>query len=293
MKLLVVLALIAVALAQNNCAIKYTTQDNAYSYNIPAGWFNATDQEGYVWYFNTCPVASNEVNPCSNTQDGKTVSVCRDVKEITYPKGTHHSMIISDSPYGNSNGVEIMYGLDSKSVKTVVELVCSTTDDNIVVKVVDESTTIITFNSKNNCPLVPEVFDGIAVDSASMEERTIVIPGAFIYFLFLCTSLLCVCCCCTCLIRRKRQQQRKDIQMKQFSSVAFQPIPANTAAKAASAPQATYNPYVPQPQFVYYYPSQNGSAPEFPLYTQTSVENTQNDENMARDLQAQFDQEHV
>jgi len=79
--------------------------------------------------------------------------------------------------------------------------------------------------------------------------------------------------------------------MKQFSSVAFQPIPSTTSANVNQQPQ-NLNPYVAQPQFVYYYPSQNGTSPEFfSQYTQN--DETQNDETIARNLQAQFNQESV
>jgi len=296
MKFIVVLALIAIAYGEQlNCWKSYNANDGSY-YSLQGGWYNGTDQNGHVWYFSTC--TNNEVpSLCLPTKEGEYVSVCQEIKGITYPKGTFASMQFSDSPYGSDQGVEIMYGVES--IKTVVELVCADADtqDSITVKVVDDSTTVITFNSQDNCPMTVEILDMDEPQiQSNEEERTIVIPGAFVYFFFLCTSLLCVCCCCTCIMRRRRCQQRKDIQMKQFSSVAFQPIPANTARTTATAPQANLNPYVAQPQFVYYYPSQNGNVQEFPFapYTQPAVElETQNDEVMARNLQAQFDQEHV
>jgi len=92
--------------------------------------------------------------------------------------------------------------------------------------------------------------------------------------------------------------------MKQFSSVAFQPIPQSKNAIKSTAnvvPQQlpTYNPYLnnQQPQFVYYYPSaQNGSAPQFPFVhpqfqQPQQVKQESSDEKIARELQAQFDRE--
>jgi len=296
MKQLIVLALFfTVAAAQLSCSSSFITEDG-YSYNFYEGWFNVTDQYGVNWYFSVC--ATSVESPCGVDKNGEIVSVCQKIKDIPIPKGHADTVAVTQSPDGSSRGLELMYALESEiPVKTVIELVCSSADENeeyIKIKVIDNAMSVITYSSPKNCPTT--IYDVVPSPVEPQPAHGVVIhSGAFIYFLFLCVSLVSVCCCCTCLLRRKRMQQRKDIQMKQFSSVAFQPIPNNTSAKNnATAQQApSFNPYIAQPQFVYYYPSQNGAATEtpFPQYTQNDV--IQNDESIARNLQAQFDQESV
>jgi len=294
MKQLIVLALfLAVAVAQLSCSSSFIT-DDGYTYNFYEGWFNVTDQNGVDWYFSVC--ATNAESPCG-LDNGEITSVCQVVKEIPIPKGHADTVAVTQSPDGSSRGLELLYGLESAvPVKTVIELVCSSIEDDTKIKVVDNAMSVITFSSPKNCPVTVAVYDDFPQIDEQSNQEVVIHSGAFIYFLFLCVSLVSVCCCCTCLLRRKRIQQRRDIQMKQFSSVAFQPIPHNVAAKTSAPAQQqapSFNPYIAQPQFVYYYPSQNGSSEiPFPQYTQ-NADVTQNDENIARNLQAQFDQESV
>jgi len=266
----------AVVLSQRSCSSPFTTSDGN-TYYLYDGWFNVTDQNNVEWYFSVC--ATTEESPCG-LDNGEIVSVCQIFKEIPVPKGHADTIAITQTPSGSENGLEIIYGLESPApIKTVIELLCSN-NENTKIKIIDEAMSVITFSSPRNCPSENLIYDADMPlgDSGSSETR-VVISGAFIYFLFLCCSLISVCCCCTCLLRRRRNQQRKDIQMKQFSSVAFQPIPKTTTSNTQQ-PQTLNQPMV-QPQFVYYYPSQ---------YNQNTV---QNDEAIARNLQAQFDQESV
>lgn len=279
----VLVALVAAAaIDYEPCYTDYEATDGSY-YSIEGEWKNGIDKNGNTWFFSTCQTNSN-VSPCGASG----VSVCMQYKstESIEIKGTSKSFRLSESPKGPAQGFEIMYGSDDaiKPTKTVIEMTCGHSDDSVTVTLVDSTFTIIEYTSMDNCP---------GASAPTQPHRVVMVSGAFVYFLFLCTSLLAVCCCCTCMMRRRRTQQRKDIQMKQFSSTAFQPIPqTNTIKSTANAAAPSYNPYVEQPQFVYFYPSQNGSAPQFP-YVSLEIQEPQvaNDEQVARELQAKFDQE--
>jgi len=260
-------------------------------------WMNFTDDaSSSVWYFRVCEDSESDnefVNPCPAGS-----AVCVSVKGGAFvSRGSLDSVLMSDSPYGSSEGVEEVFGSadvceDNSAIKTVIDYVCGDSFDPIVtISLVDGCFTTITVNTTQACSSDVEDgdMDDWVEDDMDSEE---VHPHIFISFSGLVLMIaMCICmCCCCCLAKRRRCQRKKDIAMKQFSNVAFQPIP-QTRTQSNVVPQMNlpaYNPYVVQPQqFVYYYPTQvpQQQASFVPL------EQVNSDEKFAKDLQAQFDNE--
>jgi hypothetical protein len=262
------------------CLVEYQSPLDQSFYEFLMGWENATDQNGNIWFFTVCDLEIS--SPCSSLDTlNETVNVCQQINGQLYNKGTFDTEIFSDSANGAGQGFEVMFGVESDTpVKTLLQFVCSyDTPDSVSVNVVDDTLTIITYNSALACP----ISDDYSSDYGSINPFFFIIRHLSLALI----AIGCVCCCCAIRMRRRRvQQQTKDIAMKQFSNVAFQPIP-QTNATFRQAP----NPNVAQPQFVYYYPSQqNGAVPTQPQVFVNKMQES-SDEKIARDLQAQFDRE--
>jgi len=257
------------------------------------GWLNSTDSTGKLWFFQVCSYGGSDdvVDPC-----GVGSSVCI-VGDETKNMGSSSTAKFSDTPYTETDGFEVMYGnVDDDSVKTVIDIVCSyEAFDPIITIESDGSFTTITVNTTYGChqdmvDYTDEMYD--------YDSGVVINVGGFFFFvLMVVVGLVCSLCCCCCLMRRRRCQRNKDIAMKQFSNVAFQPIPSGRGVQqmAPQQPIPAYNPYLvqqqsTQPQFVYYYPSQpTNQPPVVPL----QVNSTNDDEKLAKQLQAQFDREQV
>jgi len=279
-------------------------------------WMNVTDAAGNEWFFHisTCNVLVSNASPCPSES-----SVCVSVDGGAYVnRGTTSSVLLSDSPYGADEGVEMVYGSDDlcstskSSIKTAIELVCSGDSVPVVsIQTSEDCFTVITVNTSMACPSA--YLDSLEYSSEYIHTYPLEVHSYRVSFgalLFMGTIFTCLAMCCCCFIRKRRCQQRKDIAMKQFSNVAFQPIPATTQIKTTTSstgapqqqPLPSYNPYLQQQQpqqFVYYYPSQSQSQNQVPLQTFQPVvsvpdinkQHASSDEKFARDLQAQFDRE--
>jgi len=89
--------------------------------------------------------------------------------------------------------------------------------------------------------------------------------------------------------------------MRQFSNVAFQPIPYTNPVRQPTQGMMNghlpaYNPYVGQPQqFVYYIPAPQGQPAVVPLqsFGETTNQINESDEKFAKELQAQYDREQL
>jgi hypothetical protein len=305
---------------EQTCWSYFSATDGSF-YEVNAGWLTGADQDGNNWFFRICDfdeqvnsdgdvtiysVSGGEFDPCGILDtDTEAATVCQQTKAGLILKGTDDTVRYSDSPNGEDQGYEIMYGVETATpaIKTLIQLNCDYNQDGVVnITNIDDTFTIISYTGYQCCPQARVGTDSFEPTQVSTNFA----PIALFYIMILCSAFFFICCCCTCLVRRRRSQQQKAIAMKQFSSVAFQPIPqSNNAIKSTAtvAPQQlpTYNPYLnnQQPQFVYYYPSaQNGSAPQFPFVhpqfqqqQQPQVKQENSDEKIARELQAQFDRE--
>jgi len=282
------------AQVQNTKTCYYDAESTTYSFEglgyETQGWLNGTDASNNVWYFQICQQSVSDVNasPCP---DGS--SVCVSMKGQTSSRGSTDSVQFSDSPFPNTDGFEVIFGAqsqeDSTEYKTVIEFLCSGDLEPVVTIVAGDSFTSITVNSSYACGMV-------WTDMGSWEEseKVIQIDVGALFIAFVSILVGCCVCCCCCVARRRRCQRNKNIAMKQFSNVAFQPIPAakSTQVVQNSVPLPSYNPYIQQqPQFVYYYPNQQQQQTVVPSSPQFNQVVQLDDEKLARQLQAQFDQE--
>jgi len=261
------------------------------------GWINGSDSKGNVWSFQVCQYYavnseedSDSYNPCPT---GSSVCVAQSEDGQVLNRGSTATAMFNDLPNG-AEGFEVMFGSsDDEEVKTVIDFVCSSVNYVPLITSIqsDDKFTTITVNSTDACQSTEVWY----VD-ADYESNTVRIDGGFLFFaLVFLVGAVCSLCCCCCLARRRRVQRNKDIAMKQFSNIAFQPIPSVNRGNVTGVHQQTtvplpaYNPYLvqQQPQFVYYYPHQQQQVvpPVVPLQT------VDNDEKLAKQLQAQFDRE--
>jgi len=256
------------------------------------GWLNGTDSTGAVWYFRICDQDyDNEWTPCPTDS-----SVCVSSNGQTQNRGSTASVQFSDTPYPETYGFEVIFGAqeDKQDYKTVIEFVCGWgLPEPVVTFQLDDTYTTIIVNTTDACP------ETIDVTNPTAEIRVDV--GFLFFSLLMLVGLVCSLCCCCCLVRRRRCQRNKDIAMKQFSNVAFQPIPSgrtqatSTTIQQHTVPLPAYNPYLIHPQqqqqqFVYYYPSQNQQQ-QVQVPSTSSTVHVDDDERLAKQLQAQFDQE--
>jgi len=259
------------------------------------GWLNGTDANGDVWNFRICDqdqFDTDNENPCPDDS-----SVCVLSNGKTQTRGSTASVQFSDTPYPDTFGFEVIFGaeIDNQDYKTVIEFVCGWGLPEPIVSIqLDGTYTTIIVNTTYACPESSDVTD------PRVEMQ---VDFAFLFFsLLMLFGLVCSLCCCCCLVRRRRCQRNKDIAMKQFSNVAFQPIPSALTTQSTTTssiqqhtvPLPAYNPYLIHPQqqqqFVYYYPSQNQQVATTTINTPPTVQ-LDDDEKLAKQLQAQFDQE--
>jgi len=305
MKVILAFALFLAAVSAIPCSYTSTTDSTVQYYLGSIGftsnnWVSANDVNGNLWSIRVCDdlVDSNPLCPVNSS-----ICVTSSTNEDVSNRGTDSTAIVADSPSGVFGGLEVAYGADgvcpddkSSSIKTIVEYVCS--GDSVEVITIDSENcfTTITISSTYACPYHDEM-------TGDDEEGTVMIAPFMTFFGLVLMALVFVCMCCCCMIR-KRRCQKKEIAMKQFSNVAFQPIPANQMNQ--QQPQMkqnpnfpAYNPYV-QPQFLYYYPTQQQQQIQVPIQQSQQPQSPQvveleqfdNDEKLAKQLQAQFDLEH-
>lgn len=252
------------------------------------GWMNATDENGNTWFFSSCPIDITEFSPSQDT----TVAVWMKTADgELYNRGDIAMTTYNLSPFGENQGLEAVTGtvLNETAYKTVIEYVCDNgmTDNVTSVEIKSDTYTVITVVDPKFCPISDAEWD----DDDDYENNngghyyhrrrhgffSVTFIAVFIVSFF----TTCVCCCC--IRRRKCRQQARAAQMKQFSNVAFQPIPAHNPVEIPlTQPTPAFNPYLQNQQFMYYYPAQPQTAPQ-----------GKSDEQIARELQAQFDREQV
>jgi len=200
-------------------------------------------------------------------------------------------------------GVEVVLGegeaCENTQRKTTFEFICEEATDAASmtplvvegVRKVDTCYNVITVRSKFACPLV-------GMNQFSVEEDVDVSGGMTLMILFFTLAACCICVCACCSRRRRcarMKRMNKENEMIQFSNVAFQQVPLEEFVEPPRPqPQA---PQMPQQMM----PMQYLQAPQYFLYpsVQTPVqqspasleENMISDEELARRLQAQFDQE--
>lgn len=310
MKVLVVVALLlAVCYADMNCwyassdgTSVYSLEDLAWETNH---WMNVTDSNGQTWFWKVCNDATVDNTPFCPTNS----SVCIQTKNgKPENRGTTSTAQWSEIDE-NQSGIEVVFGSDqtcsfdeTEEVKTVIDYVCGTGDKptiSIVAKGCFAQIMVVTEEACAESDYDDDMDgseDGFYYDQDEVE--TIIITPFLTFGLLLTITVLFTCLCCCCIIRRRRCQ-KKAIAMRQFSNIAFQPIPSthSTVNKQQPINQQfpSYNPYVVpqngQPQFVYYYP---GQQMQVPLET-FSNQDTQvdSDEKLAKELQSQFDRERV
>eukprot|EP01114_Cavostelium_apophysatum_P017962 TRINITY_DN544_c0_g1_i1.p1 TRINITY_DN544_c0_g1~~TRINITY_DN544_c0_g1_i1.p1 ORF type:complete len:336 (+),score=72.85 TRINITY_DN544_c0_g1_i1:108-1115(+) len=291
----------------NRVVLSYLTTDKGMD-----NWMETTDELGRSWYFNPC-IDNTEIDVLNDQSDGPYEpcptgsSVCmrdKSVSNESQDRGTTASALASDSPYGIDQGVELEYGavdLKAQTYKTLVEYVYTDGELQISIKLVDETYTIITVHN----PLVfvfPNVVadaddgmaDGLIDGSGDMpwsSETASSSPLRTPMILLITGATLVVFGfgLCICGVRRAA---RKRAVAKQFSNIAFQPIPTNKIAVHAPANYSfapTFNPYIAEPQqsqFLYYYPAQQQQAQEA-----VADANIKEDEKLAIELQSKFDAE--
>jgi hypothetical protein len=272
--------------------------------NFNNNWISANDSNGNVWSIKVCqPDFVEDLNPLCPVNS----SICVSSNGVISNRGSSSSAIYADSPFGSSQGVEVVFGTDgvcpddnASSVKTIVEFVCQQdTEDSVDINdyyiTVDSDNcfTTISIYSVSACPTTVGMDD----DMDGYESETIMIAPFMTFFGLVLMALVFSCMCCCCMIRRRRTQ-KKEIAMKQFSNLAFQPIPASNQFNQPQVMRQNpnfpaYNPYVQQPQFLYYYPTQQQQVQVQQQQPQmVELDQLNGDEKLAKELQAQFDREH-
>eukprot|EP01114_Cavostelium_apophysatum_P014565 TRINITY_DN380_c0_g1_i1.p1 TRINITY_DN380_c0_g1~~TRINITY_DN380_c0_g1_i1.p1 ORF type:complete len:276 (+),score=55.92 TRINITY_DN380_c0_g1_i1:145-972(+) len=265
------LAVLAVAFGQTCKDYFVSTDGYSYDLTVLRSLNTAVDSNGKTWYFGLCQSDMTTFCPEGSM-------VCSQGTN----QGDASSMLFSDSTDDTSAGFEVTFGAIVNDVnhKVLINYVCDVNEDlTSTVDISDDTLTTITVTGKDACPESEDSSSMWDDDDFDVTTATAVIDPFYNFTsLVFCSVLLAsavTCCLCCCAARRRRCRQRA-VAMRQFSNVAFQPVPTTQSA-VNNAVQPAFNPYIAQPaapQFVYYYPSQEKS-----------------DEQIAKELQAQFDAE--
>lgn len=282
----------------------HTTPDG-FKYDLsqilaPSQWIAAKDADGATWYY-SLNVDTTLESPCPSGS-----SVCADFgSNGVVDKGITSSCLDLDSDVAEF-GFALSYSSANGKFNTRVELVFdeNATTPFMQVKTVSKSFVVITMfsdavvpvsTSDNNGlmelgkdPTVTITNTTIDIGSISFTDHASVHVMIFTVGVFV-IAFTCLCCA----FRRLRSYQQKQHAMRQFSNIAFQPIPQSRIAVHKPAPVApsfapSFNPYVNNSQFLYYYPNRTQVAQAVPdrFVSQQEFE----DQQMAIRLQAEFDQ---
>jgi len=307
MKLAIFIALLfSVALAQE---CPYPARDDGY-YLYDSTFLNTTDSNGNMWFFQNGCFEYTETSPCPTNSP-----VCVILAGSSEPVSAA-TQTPEDSYSYTENGLEFIFSSETSCysetigekavMKTTLDFNCDPLIGGTVLSIVfDGCFAIITANSSSYCEIT-DVADGEDFPQYSSDLSspvvTVVTTGPIFFsfgvtILFFFGFLLSVCLCCCCVVRRRRQL-KMQAAARQFSNVAFQPIPySNPIRQPISATNGnvpTYNPYLGQPQIVYYYPTQAQAQAQPQLVPLQPIgDNIQedSDEKFAKELQAQFDRE--
>jgi len=308
------LAILFVAALANECS--YPTQDGFSDYFFENEWLNTTDSSNNIWFFQDGCFGYSETSPCptsspvcvilSGTTEAVSAAIQTPQDSYSYIANGLEFVFTSETPcYSESVG-------EKSTMKTTLDFNCDPEINSVSFTVsFDGCFTVITANSSWYCPSGEVTLDNSQdapyyYSSESGEANV----GGFAFFslgimiLFTLGCLISVCLCCCCMVRRRRQKKIQTA-MRQFSNVAFQPIPYSnpirqptqaTNSQHAQVPIPAYNPYLGQPQqFVYYYPAQVPTQVNAPIPLQQFGDSNRgqddSDEKFAKELQAQFDRE--
>lgn len=324
MKVILALALLlAVSYADMNCWYTSPSSNAVYSLEDLAltanHWMNTTDILGNNWYWKVCDDGSEDPNPLC----GEDSSICMEDSNGIHNRGSTSTAQWADIQ-NDDTGLTVIFSADDtcnegEPIKTVINYICSEDYDDIQL---NEDGVYITIDNAKTCFVTVNVYTEEACAESSVPEDGqydgnnyydgnwdvhhsssygLVFTPFLTFGLLLTITVLFTCLCCCCMIRRRRRCQNKAIAMKQFSNIAFQPIPSthSTINKAQPTSQfvniPSYNPYVTQqnqqPQYVYYYPDQQQNVVPLENFNQDSQ--VVSDEQLAKELQSQFDRERV
>jgi len=215
--------------------------------------------------------------------------------------GSANSIIFGDSMYGVDQGLSLTYftgdlcespsgGYAYRQVR--FELVCDPNTDGISTfgntVITDDCYDTIIVNTSSACPDV-DTESGEPSDSGFGDSGMYYEPRHFSFFMWMygpisAFALLCCICCARICARRRQQCKRQNAKI-------YEPVPQVVPV----APQGNPN-MIPLQNFVpqyYYYPVPAAPQPA-PVATPKAAprdEQLNNDEALAKALQAQFDQE--
>jgi len=285
----------------------YFSEDGSSSFTVQRGWMNLTDTKQNTWFINPCIADGSESSPCPYNSG---VCVQYFGSDNTVSTGELNDYLFS----AIENGIEYDFGSETSclvtpqcmgceplKMKTSLLLNCDPQAYMAPVSSIDSDGcyTMIMLNSSSFC--APVYLDGDMPSNIANEHRVVYINLPFL-LLITCGSLISICVCCCCAIRRRRCRRQRQQAMQNISNQAFRAIPnQQTFLKQAQQPVAqsnnvipAFNPFMmPQQQFVYYYPSQQQVANQQASIVQPTpqVQLDDEDEKMAIELQAQFDNE--
>jgi len=211
--------------------------------------------------------------------------------------GSASSGVFGDSMYGVDQGVSVTYytgdlcespsgGYAYRQVR--FELVCDQNTDGISTFgntiISDGCYDTIIVNTSSACPSLNAV---LGAPSLPADASAVYEGRHFSFFMWLygpisAMALLCCICCARFCARRRQQCKRQDTKI-------YEPVPQMVPV----APQGTPN-MIPLQNFApqyYYYPVQAAPQPAPAPKVAPREEQTNDDEALARALQAQFDQE--
>lgn len=302
--LLFLLSVFAVIGSLADCT-SHTTSDG-FKYDLtqiltPSQWISAKDEDGATWHFSLNADATLE-SPCPSGS-----SICSDFGSAgAVDRGITISCLDHDSDVGEF-GLALSYSSGNGKFNTKVELIFdeNATTPFMQVTTVSKSYSVITLfadsvvpvSTDNNGlmeigkdPTVSITNTTVDVTMISLTDHATVHVMLFTVGVFV-IAFTCLCCA----FRRLRSYQQKQHAMRQFSNIAFQPIPQSRIAVHKPAPVApsfapSFNPYVNNSQFLYYYPNRAPVAPAQAVPDRFVSQQEFEDQQMAIRLQAEFDQ---
>jgi len=239
--------------------------------------------------------------------------------------GKFSTALWSDSPNGVASGVEITMGDGDNCVnggkrKTNIELVCDYGVKFVVSALsMDGCFQSLRIRTSSACPL-SETMDGEGHEDEDDHHG-----NPLVFFIITLVGIFCCCLCvgvCCQRNRRRMQRRKQECEMVQFSNVAFQPLAQEPPKEFIPRPQQVQQqsqrlPFpVPVQQLPTYYPTVQqmqpvpfAQPPQYFIYPQQPIqyqpspivqpvapvikreEQVGSDEQLARQLQAQFDKE--
>jgi len=240
------------------------------------------DTNGNSWVFNLC----DQPTSCPPGS-----AVCVSTSDSIEDRGTLSSILLSDSPLGMNKGVEVTLGSqDANGIlyKTLIEYICDDSMDSpsVAVRILDSTNTIITVNSSQACPQIVQNGPHVEIDSSSIPYPSGPNNMMRVGFLTILTGIMLTGCLC-CLVQRRRTHR---ILAKNLSQVSFHPVPSSIQLPTYNTSWIPpYNPNIVPQQPLYYTPFVGQERP-FQMGPARSYES---DENIALELQAQYDRESI